>query len=401
MLFVDLDGFKAINDTVGHGAGDHLLAVVASRISACLRPADTVSRLGGDEFAVLLTDPWRTREAVPVAERMITAIEQTITIEGNEVHVSASIGVAGAEKCASATGLLADADIAMYRAKETGRGCVVVFEPRMRAERIASYRLEAELERAIDRNELSVRYQPIVRLADGRPVAVEALSRWHNPQRGPIPPVDLIGIAERTGLIGALGRRVLDESCHRVARWRRAGAPDLSLNLNVSGRQLGPRFVGDVREVLHSSGLPAQALVLEVTESVFMDNYPEMLAGLTELVAIGVRVSIDDFGTGYSSLSALRHFPISQMKIDKSLIDPMVEGSIDLAIVDTIITLGGVLGVETVAEGIERSAQLEQLRALGCGYGQGSLFCRPGTAESIEAYLHGFERDRARPRPGR
>jgi len=394
LLFIDLDGFKAVNDSFGHDAGDQLLAAVAGRLRGCLRPTDMAARLGGDEFAILLSGPCGVVDGVGAAVRMIAELQRPIGIRGRDVWISASVGVAQASQpSASATAVLSDADIAMYKAKGRGRGQIVVFEPSMRDELLGRHQLETDLQQGFNNGEFYLHYQPIVRLADGSPAAVEVLARWTHPDRGPIEPRDFIDIAEHTGMINELGRWVLKESCRQVARWRATISPSLTLNLNVSGRQLDSRFVRDVQDALEATGLPARALVLEITETVFVENHPEMLSVLGDLISAGVRASVDDFGTGYSSLSSLRRFPIDQLKIDKSLVDPIVEESEDLAIVSTIVTLGAILDTETVAEGVETPAQAEQLRAVGCVYAQGYHFCRPGPAERIEAYLASWTGD--------
>ncbi len=392
VLFIDLDGFKAVNDGFGHSVGDRVLAAVAERVSACLRPADMAARLGGDEFAVLLARPCTIGDGVAVAERLIGEVQRPIDINGHEVWISASVGAAQAQGSGvSATTVLSDADIAMYNAKQQGRGRVVVFDPRMREEVVVRRQLEADLKRGVREDELCLHYQPIIRLSDGCPVAVEALARWTHPTRGAVAPKEFIDIAEQTGMIRELGHWVLQEACSQVSQWRRSLSPNLVVNVNISGKQLDSQFVDHVEKTLAETRLPASALVLEVTESVFVESCSEMMSALAGITSLGVRVAIDDFGTGYSSLSSLRRLPIRQMKIDKSLVAPIVDNDKDLAIVSTVVALATILGTETVAEGVESGAQAERLRAVGCEYAQGYHFCHPASAQVIELQLSAFE----------
>ncbi|MDX6664366.1 MAG: hypothetical protein QOG68_572, partial [Solirubrobacteraceae bacterium] len=309
VLFLDLDRFKTVNDSLGHAAGDELLCIVARRIATCMRAADTAARLGGDEFAVLLEDLVSTTEAVRVAERIIESLKEPIEIAGREVYVGASIGIATGNH--GAPDLLRHADVAMYRAKALGKGRYAMFEEGMQAEVVERLDLEADLQRAIDRDELEVFYQPIITLASGELAGHEALVRWRHPTRGLMSPVAFIPMAEETGLIGPIGRFVLREACLQAAAWQVIGGTHLSMNVNLSGRQLeDPALIEEVTAVLRETGLPADRLVLEITETVLMHDTEATIERLRALRALGVRLAVDDFGTGYSSLRYLNRFPL-------------------------------------------------------------------------------------------
>ncbi|MFI7543067.1 putative bifunctional diguanylate cyclase/phosphodiesterase [Actinoplanes sp. NPDC049599] len=390
VLFIDLDRFKAVNDSLGHEAGDQLLAAVAGRLRGCVRAGDTTARLGGDEFAVLMTDsPGET--AVEVGERAIAAIKAPFRISGRDVFIGASIGVAA---CGSATDpdvLLNQADVAMYRAKKEGPGKVVVYEPHMHAEALDYLSLRGDLCQALPGGEFQLQYQPLVRLDTGEITGVEALIRWHSPARGLVLPTDFIPAAEESGLIVEIGQWALETSTAQVAAWRRVH-PGLNLNVNVSGHQLmHPRFAADVTRALAVAGLPSSAMTLELTESVLMSDPRAAVASLASLRELGVRLSIDDFGTGYSSLAYLRQLPVDELKIDRAFIARTELTDEDLALVRTIVELGHILGLRVIAEGIENAAQLDALRRLGCCYGQGYHLCRPTDA----ADLPGLFRDRS------
>ncbi|MFC7535142.1 putative bifunctional diguanylate cyclase/phosphodiesterase [Actinoplanes sp. GCM10030250] len=387
VLFIDLDRFKAVNDSLGHRAGDELLGHVAARIRACLRPQDAAARIGGDEFAVLLggTTPDR---AVPVARQLIESIKRPFRIAGRDVFIGASIGIAAGLSSGIAAGcdageVLGNADVAMYRAKKDGPGKVVVFEPHMHAEALARLTLSGDLQRALELGQFRLQYQPLIRLGTGAAAGVEALVRWQKPGQGYVSPADFVPMAEETGLITALGRWVLFTAGEQAARWRRT-MPDLGLNVNVSGRQLtDPQFVSDVELMLVECGLPPDAVTLELTESVLMDDPATAIACLTELRRLGVAVSIDDFGTGYSSLSYLRSLPVDELKIDRAFIsraEPSVE---DLAVVRAVVELARTLRLRTVIEGIETEHQRRAMRRLGCDLGQGYHLCRPMHPEDV------------------
>jgi diguanylate cyclase (GGDEF)-like protein/PAS domain S-box-containing protein len=323
VLFLDLDGFKTVNDSLGHASGDLLLLAAGERLLACVRPSDTVARLGGDEFAVLI-DEASEQVATATAARVLTALDEPVTIEGREVVVSASIGIVLGDVGQDANELLRQADTAMYAAKAAGKKRYLLFEPHMHDRVLERLEIGTELQLALQREEFVLHYQPIVRLADGRIEGVEALVRWHHPRRGLMPPGLFIPIAEESGLIEPLGRWVLEQSCRQAQAWQAAGAPACTMSVNLSGRQLqNPAVVGDVRDALQRSGLDPATLTLEITESVLMTDTADSLDRLRALKDLGIRISIDDFGTGYSSLSYLRRFPVDVLKIDKSFIDDL------------------------------------------------------------------------------
>ncbi|GAA3344462.1 hypothetical protein GCM10020358_47820 [Amorphoplanes nipponensis] len=387
VLFIDLDRFKAVNDSLGHEAGDQLLAAVAGRLRGCVRADDTTARLGGDEFAVLMNNsPVET--AVDVAERAIAAIKEPFRISGRDVFIGASIGVAvSGAAAADSDVLLHQADVAMYRAKKEGPGRVVVYEPHMHAEALNYLSLRGDLRQALQAGEFRLQYQPLVRLDTGEITGVEALIRWDSPVRGPVPPADFIPIAEESGLIVEIGQWVLETSAAQAAAWRQV-RPELTLNVNVSGHQLmHPRFAADVTRALAVAGLPSSAMTLELTESVLMSDPQAAVASLAGLRELGVRLSIDDFGTGYSSLAYLRELPVDELKIDRAFIARAELTGEDLALVRTIVDLGHILGLRVVAEGIENAAQLDALRRLGCCYGQGYHLCRPTDPADLAGLL--------------
>ena len=384
VLLIDLDDFKNVNDSLGHGAGDQLLVTVSRRLLGATRGCDTVARLGGDEFAVLLEGMLSDADAVLVAERIVQAMRAPVLLDGKEVVVGTSIGIATAHEGEGVEELLRNADVALYRAKARGKHRYEVFAPEMHAAALARLELEADLRLALAREEFTLAYQPIVELAGGRVIGAEALLRWSHPTRGPVSPAEFVPVAEATGLIVPLGRWVLREACRQAAAWHAAGvvggasgADALSIAVNLSARQLqDPRIIDDVREALGASGLGPTQLSLEITESVIMHDTDVALARLHALKALGVRLAIDDFGTGYSSLSYLRRFPVDVLKIDRAFVQGAGDGG-ESVLVDAIVGLGSALGLRTVAEGIEHEGQLARLRALGCGFGQGYLFAAP------------------------
>jgi diguanylate cyclase (GGDEF)-like protein len=392
VLFLDLDRFKTVNDSLGHAAGDQLLQTVAGRIAGCMRAADTAARLGGDEFAVLLEDLTSHHEAVRVAERILAALDEPIPVAGREVFVGTSIGVATG--ASGAEDLLRDADVAMYRAKAQGKGRYAIFEPGMQAEVLERLELEGDLTRALAADggagpagALEVFYQPIVVLATGELAGHEALVRWRHPTRGLLPPAAFVPVAEETGLIAPIGRFVLREACRQAAAWQVHGA-GLTMNVNLSGRQLeDPELVDLVTQLLRDTRLPPRSLVLEITETVLMQDTRTTIDRLRALRALGVRLALDDFGTGYSSLRYLNRFPLDVIKMAKPFVDGLGEREEDPALARAIVDLGANLGLEIVAEGIEGSAQLAQLRRLGCPLGQGYWFARPMPAPAAEAHL--------------
>ncbi|HEY0000964.1 MAG TPA: EAL domain-containing protein [Actinoplanes sp.] len=387
VLFVDLDRFKTVNDSLGHEAGDQLLALVARRLRGCVRASDTTARLGGDEFAVLLHDS-PVEAATVVAERIVAAIKEPFRLSGREVFIGASVGVAVSRAAEEQPEeLLHHADLAMYRAKKDGAGQVLVYEPYMHSEALNHLSLRGDLQRALREGEFRLQYQPLIRLADGVPTGVEALIRWHSPTRGLVSPVDFIPIAEEFGLIVEIGQWALETSALQVAKWRRT-FPELALNVNVSSHQLmHPRFADNVMRALAIAGLPSSAVTLELTESALMSEPDLGRAALHVLRGLGMQMSIDDFGTGYSSLAYLRDLPVDELKIDRAFIARAELTSEDLALVRTIVELAQILGLRVVAEGIENAAQLAALRGLGCAYGQGYHLCRPTDPELVPERL--------------
>jgi diguanylate cyclase (GGDEF)-like protein len=390
LLFIDLDDFKTINDSLGHEAGDQLLIAVGERLTSCLRPADTAARLGGDEFAILLED-LDAPGAQLVTQRIEEAMERPLRVGADEISASASIGLAIWDgQPTTADELLSQADLAMYRAKRAGATDHVVFEASMKLEVVERLALKADIERAVERAEFTLHYQPIVDLASGRLTSLEALVRWPHAKRGMVGPDLFIPLAEETGLIIPLGTFVLREACRRLREWH-LSHPRLrkvAVNVNVSMRQLAdPTFVDDVLEILTSTEVDPHCVILEITERLILETTPEILEGLERLRAVGVRLAIDDFGTGYSSLSSLRGFPVDVVKLAKDFIDTIENDASSRAYAAAIIKLGQVLGLQTLAEGIETPAQAEVLRKQGCELGQGWHFGRPAPMESIETLL--------------
>ncbi len=385
VVYLDLDDFKKVNDSMGHHEGDRLLVTTAERLKGCARAGDTVARLGGDEFAVLIEDGAAIDGLQAVVERFQSALARPFTLGGTEVPMSVSIGVATAEPEESADELLRNADMAMYTAKRRGKGRAATFESRMYADLKRRMELEAALRVAIEQGTLGLVYQPIFSLKTGRLEGVEALVRWEDARFGALMPQQFIPLAEETGLIVQLGHWVLRESCRQAKRWRQAH-PDtpLTIAVNISGRQLHELdIVRETREALEESGVDPRAVVLEITESVLMQQEGSVLTRLTDLKALGVQLAIDDFGTGYSSLSYLRRFPIDMIKIARPFVEDIGGGLDKSALARAIIGLGETLKLRTVAEGVERSEQCLALMALGCELGQGYYFAPPLPAEEI------------------
>jgi diguanylate cyclase (GGDEF)-like protein/PAS domain S-box-containing protein len=392
VLLLDLDGFKQVNDSLGHDAGDHLLRVVAARLDEVRRPSDTLARLGGDEFALLLEGAGET-QAVRVSDRLLGLIAEPVTVAGRELSVTGSVGIVihpgGAGESAA---LIRDADVAMYAAKESGRGTYQLFRYDMAREFGDVLGLEHELRLALQRDELRVHYQPEINLATNQVVGVEALLRWTSPTRGEVSPVKFIPIAESSGLIFPIGEFVLAEACRQTADWRRRDIlpNDFVTWVNISATQLSAGGVSDlVKRALSASGLPPTSLGLEVTETAIVrePESEEASSELGELHALGVRIAIDDFGTGFSSLGQLRHFPVDMLKVDRSFVQGVEHSAKDAAITANLVSLAHALGVSAIAEGIESDGQLDSLREVGCDYAQGFLFARPVPAAEAERVL--------------
>ena len=380
VLFLDLDDFKTINDSLGHHAGDELLVAVAGRVRGAVRIEDLPARLGGDEFAVLARDGGK-ESAELIADRLVRALEAPFMIAGREMRVHASVGIAyGKPGVTSADELLRNADVAMYNAKHSGKGRHATYEPEMHLRVRHRQELVSALTLAAERNEIGVHYQPIVDLASGKMVAVEALARWDRPSHGLLLPGTFIPVAEETGLMLQIGRNVLREACSRVASWQRTfpGMENLRVNVNLAPSEItGRQLVENVVAILEETSLPADTLVLEITESGVMENPDEALATMNELRSLGISLALDDFGTGHSSLAHLRMFPIDTLKIAREFVAGLPESPVDTAFFETIVRLGGSLGLDVVAEGIECAAQASAVTSLGCGLAQGFHFGHP------------------------
>jgi diguanylate cyclase (GGDEF)-like protein len=397
VLFLDLDRFKYINDSLGHSSGDLLIVELARRLQGCLRQVDTVSRFGGDEFAILLDGIKDPSDAIRVAEKIQEELLRPFELGGHEAFTSASIGIA-----MSSAGydqpdyILRDADTAMYRAKDAGKACYELFDLEMHSRAVIRMRLENDLRRAVERNEFCVHYQPIVSVQSGGLSGFEALVRWQHPERGLVAPSEFIPVAEETGLIVALGPWILEESCRQMQEWHSLHPANraLTMNVNLSSKQLiQSGLVQEVKTILQRTGLGARSLKLEITESVVMENAELATNMLRQLSDLNVHLCIDDFGTGYSSLSYLHRFPVDTLKIDRSFVNRIEEKDENVEIVRTIATLARNLGMEVVAEGVESSEQLACLRALNCEYAQGYHFSQPLAAEAAARFIEN-DRDR-------
>ncbi len=390
VLFLDLDGFKLVNDSLGHATGDEVLAAVGTRLRSCMRTTDTIARLGGDEFAILLEDVEADREAVAAAERVIEALALPLALPGREVSVRASIGAAmdrGASGI-SAVDLLRNADTAMYQAKATSRGRLALFEPAMHARQLVRLELEGELRQALRAGHLRLVYQPIVALATGQIIGAEALLRWDR-DGAPIGPDQFIPLAEETGDIVAIGRWVLAEACQQARRWQReTRLTDFAISVNTSARELAePRFVAGVIGTLATTGLTPEHLTLEVTESVLLADETAAVETLRALRAAGVHIAVDDFGTGYSSLSYLDRLPVDGIKIDRSFVQGLAPGRGKSALVSATLGFARALGLTVTAEGVETEEQLRKLQELRCRLAQGFLLSRPLAPESLVELL--------------
>jgi diguanylate cyclase (GGDEF)-like protein len=388
-LFIDLDNFKSINDTLGHGVGDELLCAVAARLEGVVRHVDALGRLGGDEFVVIAEE--LTLDAGPelVAERLLEALKHPFKLgaEGQtRLTVTASVGIAAGQRAAAA-GLLRDADIAMYRAKWDGKNRYAVFESGMQDTVQNRMELDMDLHDALERDEFFLAYQPTFALSDMTPTGVEALIRWKHPTRGVVQPDEFIPLLEETGLITEVGRWVLREACGQAGAWRQDGY-EIALAVNVSGRQLdSDELLADIESALADSGLPATALTIEITETTLMRNIEETARRLSEIKRLGVRIAIDDFGTGYSSLAHLQQFPVDALKIDRSFISGLRSNKEGETLIHTLVQLGKALSIETFAEGIEQQHELSLLKDEDCDSGQGFLFARPLDVAAIESFF--------------
>jgi diguanylate cyclase (GGDEF)-like protein len=411
VLFIDLDRFKTVNDSIGHPAGDRLLLETASRLTAALRHQDTAARLagsvrphesttlarvGGDEFTILLEDIRNPADAVRVAERLQQAVSVPVTLDGQSVFPTASIGIAvSSEVQRSGNDLVRDADLAMYRAKSAGGDRAAVFDATMHRLAVERLQLEFDLRRALDRGEFTLHYQPIVSLRDHRPTGFEALLRWQHPERGLLEPASFIKIAEETGLITRIDAWVLGRACADACRWQAASDREslLSVSVNISGQGFGrPDLVQHVARMLQETGLNPHSLRLEITESVAMADAERARTILAELKALGVRISLDDFGTGYSSLSYLQRFPVDTLKIDRTFVAAMDQNEECREIIRTVLNLGVTLNLEVIAEGAETAAQVDDLTALACEFGQGYFFSRPLAVDQAIRFLAPDER---------
>jgi diguanylate cyclase (GGDEF)-like protein len=391
VLFLDLDRFKNVNDSLGHSIGNQLLIAIARRLEGCMREGDIVARLGGDEFAILLASIPNMREATKMAERVQEKLQTPFNLSGHEVFTTASIGIAlSAIGYEHPENVLRDADTAMYRAKAQGKARYELFDEGMHSQAVYLLQLETDLRRALEREEFCVYYQPIVSLENGELAGLEALVRWQHPERGMISPAEFIGMAEEHGFILPLGQWVLERACRQLVQWQRQSLQNRSLfmSVNLSAKQMAQTgLVNQIKEVLEETNLDPAHLKLEITESAVMENAEMAVTVLKQLKALGVQLSVDDFGTGYSSLSYLHRFPLDTLKIDQSFVSRIGEADENGEIVRTIVTLAENMGMDVVAEGIETLEQLSELRRLDCRYGQGYLFARPLEARAATAWI--------------
>jgi diguanylate cyclase (GGDEF)-like protein/PAS domain S-box-containing protein len=381
VLFIDLDRFKVVNDSLGHPAGDRILMTIADRLRATTRPNDTVARFEGDGFTVLCSGVSDESGARAVAARLVEAISKPVLITEGEVFVTASVGIAiaGAEMETPET-LLRNADAAMHRAKDEGRDRMECFETEAHHEAVHDFRTGNDLRRALERSELRLHYQPVVRLDDAQVTGFEALIRWEHPERGLVAPGEFVGLAEDTGLIVPIGAWVLETACEQLVRWQERGA-DVSMSVNLAARQLAePGLPDEVARILATTGVRPERVWLELTESALMRDGEATIASLSALRELGVQLAVDDFGTGYSSMAYLKRFPVSSLKIDRAFVDGLGHDPEDSAICEAVVSLAHSLGMQAVGEGVETPEQLAELRTLGCEYGQGYLFGRPQEA---------------------
>ncbi len=397
LLFIDLDRFKVINDSLGHFTGDRLLIAVSKLLQECVRENDLVARLGGDEFVILLDGVKQLQDATIICDRIRQQLRSPFKFRGQSIFTSASIGIVySSTEYDNASDLMRDADIAMYRAKDNGKGCYAIFDQLMYDETLKLVEIENNLRLAIKRREFVMHYQPIISLDDDSLVGFEALIRWKHPQKGFISPLEFIPIAEDTGLILEIGEWLLKESCQQLQMWQQQFAltpkiNSLKMSINLASRQLQePDFIPKLDRILLETGLAGNFLRLEITEGVLIEPEGNIQETLRQIKQRNITLSIDDFGTGYSSLNYLRRFPIDNLKIDRSFIEQMDSNSENFEIVRLIITLAKTLGMDTICEGIETPKQLKQLKDLGCEFAQGYLFSKPLTPEAVESMLVEF-----------
>ncbi len=402
VLYIDLDRFKVINDSLGHDTGDEVLKIVAQRIRHIFRESDLVCRLGGDEFVVVVEDEKAESVAVAAATRVINALHSPLTAQRRELFVTASIGIAvKCEELREPNDLLRAADLALYRAKRQGRDQVVIFNQEMESNNVlAQLDLESDLWRAVERNEMEVYYQPEINIESGKIIGFEALVRWNHPKRGLLKPESFIGLAEENGALRDIGLWVIEQSCRQWRRWQEefAGNGPLSLSVNLSLRQLeAPDLVDRIQEIIWTTGMDASQLRLEITESVLLSNRTDMIAQLHRLRKMGIRLAIDDFGTGYSSLNYLKQLPVHGVKIDQSFVRNLGDDDATMLIVQAIVTLAHDLGLDVTAEGVETKDQLDRLFRLGCDRGQGYYLSEPQPTDAIERLLRAYTRRQTEP----
>jgi diguanylate cyclase (GGDEF)-like protein/PAS domain S-box-containing protein len=388
VMFLDLDNFKNINDTLGHAIGDELLVAIGENLELSVREIDTVARLGGDEFAILLEETVQPADSICVAKRILQHVQRIFHLQDKDVLVGLSIGIAVSQQgLENADELLRNADVAMYIAKERGKGQFAVFETELHNVILAQMELETDLRKALGNNEFKLLYQPILNLETLQIRGVEALIRWHHPTRGVVSPNDFIPLAETTGLIVPIGQWVLEKACQQLSKIS-ANDKELSITINISGKQLqNPDFVRETIDTISNSGVKPEHIILEITESQMIENVKTTHARLCALKAFGVRLALDDFGTGYSSLNCLHQFPIDILKIDKSFVDGISDGTETAAVAKTIIALSEALKLQTIAEGIEKPQQVDTLKQFGCRYGQGFYFAKPMDEFQLEEVL--------------
>ncbi|HEV7846348.1 MAG TPA: EAL domain-containing protein [Thermoleophilaceae bacterium] len=392
VVFIDLDDFKTVNDSLGHGAGDDLLKAFAGCLADCTRRADTVARFGGDEFAVLVEGFLAEDAALVIADRIHATLDKPIRLEQDDVYVHASVGIATGDVGTTADEVVRNADLAMYSAKADGKGQTACFEPRMHSAVRKRLQLTGDLRRALDEGQLTVNYQPLIRLEDGRMLGAEALLRWSHPQLGMVPPAEFIPLAEESGLIMSIGNFVLNQACRQLKSWQSehpGNHPDyVSVNLSVRQFQREGQVVEEVRQAIQDSGIRGANLMLEVTESVLMEDRKPIIRDLEALRSLGVRIAIDDFGTGYSALSYLREFPIDTVKMDRSFVHNLGNDAADSALVRSVVELGEALDMQIIAEGIEGQGQLDSVTGLRCDIGQGYFFAPPLDADAMRSLLN-------------